>query len=919
MLRKYDLSGEWLFSFDRAKYDDKITLPSTTAMSHKGEVNNVPSYGYLTEMYPFSGDAYYKRTVSIRRNSLSESFYIFLERSRTTTLYIDGVRVGEFSSFFAPHCYDITDYIRWDGDCAEVTVEVVVNNRDYMTPGGHMTSPDTQTNWNGILGRMEMQVYGTVKMLSPKIKSCFNNKTLTIDFDVCNPLNDFDAAMQLECSITRIEGFIKNNVKNYDVLTEHPVLTKHNFSLKPQSLHINPGTCSYSLTYDFSGEDILWSEHSPYHMKLSLELAGNECFDRIEFCGGIREFCADTHDFLINKIPTKLRGKHDGLIFPLTGAAPMDVYDYLRVMGTAVRYGINHYRYHTCCPPDAAFEAADLLGIYMEPELPFWGTIQGVGEEGCNEAEQNFLIEEGMRILDCFGNHPSMCMMSMGNELWGNRERIGDIIDILKKHDDRVLYTQSSNGFQFVPKELPNEDFFVGARLAGPVDGHNDRLIRGSFATCDAPLGVIQTEAPSTAYNFDAAILGHQAGAKAQSSDITIQYGTGVKTVKADDSMSGVDAVLPIVSHEICQYFFYPDYKLLSKYTGVLKPFNIEAFRDALDDAGLLRYAGDYATCSGHFSTACYKEELEMMHRSRYMAGYQILDIQDFTGQGTALVGVLDSFMESKGLIAEEDWRSFCSDDVLMAAFKRYVYTTRDTFNAEIMLSHFNPLLNLSGRSVEYSFCEHDKPLCAGSLTIPDIGVGTHTVGRISTAWSSLDQSQNSHKITLTISITETGIRNQYTLWVYRDYSDEVIAEALDGLAIDFIEPEKYIPGFYCTDFWNYTMFKQISESMGKEVAVGTLGLMINKCDPALKGFECEAFSTPQWYNLITGSRLAVLDDENMSGYYEPIVQMIDNPWRNHTLGLIYRYKGRLTTTIPKDVLTSCPEGRSLIMSMSGR
>ena len=70
-----------------------------------------------------------------------------------------------------------------------------------------------------------------------------------------------------------------------------------------------------------------------------------------------------------------LRGKHDGLIFPKTGYAPTDVNEWLRVLGIAKSYGINHYRFHTCCPPDAAFTAADLLGIYMEPELPFWGTI----------------------------------------------------------------------------------------------------------------------------------------------------------------------------------------------------------------------------------------------------------------------------------------------------------------------------------------------------------------------------------------------------------------------------------------------------------------------------------------------------------------------------------------------------------------
>ena len=120
----------------------------------------------------------------------------------------------------------------------------------------------------------------------------------------------------------------------------------------------------------------------------------------------------------------------------------MKVEDWVSVFKIAKSYGINHYRFHTCCPPEAAFVAADFMGIYLEPELPFWGTISSPEEEGYQEAEQDFLTDEAMRILDAFGNHPSFVMFSMGNELWGNAKHIGSLMAKIQQHDHRPLFTQ---------------------------------------------------------------------------------------------------------------------------------------------------------------------------------------------------------------------------------------------------------------------------------------------------------------------------------------------------------------------------------------------------------------------------------------------------------------------------------------------
>lgn len=422
-----------------------------------------------------------------------------------------------------------------------------------------------------------------------------------------------------------------------------------------------------------------WSEYQPalYFLLYQIDEQDNGF---VSF--GMRKFCADGTRFTINGKPTMLRGKHDGMIFPRTGYAPTDVNEWIRILQTAKDYGINHYRFHTCCPPDAAFTAADLLGIYMEPELPFWGTIAAPGEEGYQEAEQQYLIALGDQMLDAFGNHPSFVMFSLGNELWGSPERLGEILRHYKARDSRRLYTQGCNNFQHFPLVLPEDDYFVGVRLS------KERLIRGSYGMCDAPLGHVQTDRPSTMHQYDTIIFPEQKedadGEAAE--EIEIQYGTGVKKVKVSKSAGGLIPTKPVITHEIGQYEVYPNFREIEKYTGPLKARNFEIFRERLAAKGMLSQAEDFFQCSGALAAACYKEEIEAAMRSQYVAGFQLLDLQDFSGQGTALVGMLDAFMESKGLITPEEWRMFCSDCVLLAQFPSYTLISGEMFTAKVSM-----------------------------------------------------------------------------------------------------------------------------------------------------------------------------------------------------------------------------------------
>ena len=219
------------------------------------------------------------------------------------------------------------------------------------------------------------------------------------------------------------------------------------------------------------------------------------------------------------------------MAFPLTGAAPTDIDAWLDVLQRAKDWGLNHIRFHTCCPPEAAFDAADTLGIFMEPELPFWGTVDAPGGEKYDPEGQAYLIREGLRICRAFGNHPSFCMFSLGNELWGSKERLGEIIEILRAADPRPLYTQGSNNFQHMPLQLPQEDFWTGVRTG------KGRLIRCSFADCDAPIGRMQTHAPAADWDYESYLAPQETDRAAEcaggTAEIEIQYGTGVRRVKA--------------------------------------------------------------------------------------------------------------------------------------------------------------------------------------------------------------------------------------------------------------------------------------------------------------------------------------------------------------------------------------------------
>lgn len=922
MTYQYDLSGIWNFRLDNEQkgmdahyendaFSDTIPLPSTTSEQKKGAPNQAAETGALTAAYLTDGYAWYQRTLSIAPEAVGQHAVLKLERTRISHVWVDGVYAGSENSLCTPHCYDLTAFIRRE----HPILTIMTSNVDYPTRGGHMTSPDTQTNWNGIVGSMTLTFYDVMRIRHVRVDNDYEKRTLsgTVTIDNYSELSHANLLIKaLPVTLDRLSVpecgsdacGLDALLPAEDVLADSSAVTLFD-GVSGRLTKVNPeqnegsapGTkLHFQVTVPESFS--VWDEYDPVVLRLVVSLTDEngrgDCYP--VWCG-IRKFEARGAHFYSNDRKTFLRGKHDGMIFPLTGYAPMNLSGWLKAMRAAKAFGINHYRCHTCCPPEAAFLAADLLGIYYEPELPFWGTFAAKGDEGYDEIGQNYLTAEGFRILDEFGNHPSFCMMSMGNELWGSPEAVNELVGRYRAYDGRHLYTQGSNNFQWIPNIQPNDDFFCGVRFTV------DRRIRGSYAMCDKPLGHVQTDRPCTDFTYESAIFpddpedGMEVGGDGT---IEIQYGTGIKRVRLTEAAKELIPHIPVVSHEIGQYETYPDFDEISKYTGVLKARNFEIFRSRLEEKRLLPMAKDYFKNSGALAAACYKDELETALRTKDMAGFQILDIQDFSGQGCALVGMLDAFMENKGIIRAEDFRSFCSDAVIQAEFSSYVLQNGSTLHGTLSLTWYRKELP---ETVSVELLLEDKNTGAAiseQLLEHPAGVTENGYAKLCPFAVAIPASEKPEHYMLHVRLADSGVRNRYELWSYPADTgmdglhhvslslSDAIEHVREGrptvLCLSKEQNPNSIAGDYCTDFWCYPMFRSISEGMKKEIPVGTMGLLIRTDHPALAGFPSNSYSTPQWWDIVMNSASTILDDTTII----PIVQTIDNFERNHRLGLLY-------------------------------
>ena len=689
------------------------------------------------------------------------------------------------------------------------------------------------------------------------------------------------------------------------------------------------------------------------------------CFKDFHIEGA--HFYADGH-------PVFLRGKHDAAVWPLTGHVDMTVEGWMKYLGICSAYGINHVRFHSWCPPEAAFVAADSLGIYLQPELPFWGSF-----DDKDEKLMAFLHQEGENILREYGHHPSFRMMALGNELWGSIDKMKEFVDDFREIAPDKYYTFGSNyylGYQGVKEGM---DYFTTCRIGGEGWGKYNTHTRGSFSFADAyDGGIINHFRPNTTMNFDEACDKWASPQPWQRQDVEQ---TSYKRA----------AGIPIISHETGQFQTYPDFREIKKYTGVLYPYNFEIFRRRLAAAGMLSQADDFHKASGLWSVKLYKADIEMDLRTKNMAGFQLLDIQDYPGQGSAFVGILDAFMESKGITTANEWHQWCSSVVPLLVTDRFCYDENEMMNAKVQIANYGGE-SLKGKKLvwklDYALDENfgddaapnaganidrfnqPSPLAQGEIPITtdeegliDIGEIHHKMKVMADGFNDgngtcLDVKIPSRKVILTLDIDygryDARIhRNTYDLCIYTteknldiykkgvvitsDLTDEVAKKLEKGARVlwmpttskNFVASADTISqagnatpytvgGLFQTDYWNYRMFKTICENNKKTVSPGTLGILTNPKHPIFCDFPTEMHTNWQWFPVIKDSHPLVLD--NFAKDDKPIVQVIDNIERNHKLGLVMEWKvgaGKLLVCMSDlEKASEYPEGRAFYESV---
>jgi hypothetical protein len=483
-------------------------------------------------------------------------------------------------------------------------------------------------------------------------------------------------------------------------------------------------------------------------------------------------------------------------------------------------------------------------------------------------------------------------MLALGNELSGKQELMAPVVRQLRLLDSRHLYAQGTNNwFGMVD---PNDDFWVSWQVRW-------QKIRGSYGACDVPLGHIQIGPPGTDKDYTRQIKG---------------------------------VTVPVISTEIGQYQVYPDYREIEKYKGVVRARNFEIFRDRLKQNGMLEQADDFFRASGTLAVLCYREDIEAALRTRGFGGFQLLDLQDFPGQGTALVGILDAFMESKGLIEPAQWRQFCGETVPLVRMSKYTWAAGETFTAKTQVAHYGPTDINDAVGVWTLQNTGGDTIASGKFPAQNISQGTlASLGDINIP---LKDTSSPAKLKLTLAIEGTKFVNSYNIWVYPEKvdtsaGDVVVSRKYDDATRDALSAGKSVllipeandlnnslPGMFACDFWNYGMFKKLAEERKVAIAPGTLGILCDPNHPALADFPTEFHSNWQWFNLLQNSRTMILDA--MPAGYKPIVQVIDNLERAKKLGNIFEVKigkGKLLVcSINLPAMQDKPEARQLLHSL---
>jgi hypothetical protein len=334
----------------------------------------------------------------------------------------------------------------------------------------------------------------------------------------------------------------------------------------------------------------------------------------------------------------------------------------------------------------------------------------------------------------------------------------------------------------------------------------------------------------------------------------------------------------------------------------------LELYKKRLDDKGMGDQASDFFRASGMLSVLCYRADIETAIRTHGFGGFHLLDLQDYPGQGTALVGILDAFMDSKGLVKPEEFKHWCNNVVVLLEMEKYCWTNIETFRAKINIANYS---NQSFQNKKIKWAVYDE--LSGSVikenVISEMNVPEGGITDAGTIELSLNNIPSAKKVKIKVQIENSGYENSYSIWVYPNLEDikvpdditmcnkldsKTISKLLDGSKILLFPNSKNykehsVACQFISEFWNYKMFTGFAKQNGHGFSPGTMGILTDPKHPIFNSFPTDFYTNWQWWPIVKYARPVILD--SLDNNTKPVVQVIDNINRNYKLGLIIEYK----------------------------
>lgn len=855
-----DLSGEWTYRLKNAPAsisgEGVISLPNTLDVAHKSIYNpESESIAGLRREFSFVGSAEYSRLIEIPEEWAGKDITLTLERTKPAVVRVDGKYAGENSRISSPNRYKLSKFL--SPGLHEIMIEV--NNSDSIPPivahSSNATSESTQTNWNGITGDIFLEA-----------RNPFHIERVMID--------DNEAPRNVK--LTLLFSQIAPSGHSVTLIDDGKILAQET---------IEEGKNNKEISFEIES-DKLWSASNPVLRELTFVIRdenGREA-DSCSLLSGFRTFSSKGKTFRVNGKPEFLRGTVNAAIFPLTAYAPTDIKSWEKYFSRLKEFGVNHVRFHSWTPPEAAFTAADRIGIYILTELPVWGEL-----DRDLEFQNRFLKEELEGLMESYSYHPSFVMFSPGNELFGDLSLMEEYMQEAKDLNPRILSTYGTNVYLGMNGQIGEEDFIISTKTGDIAE----KMVRGSSSFAErSDGGYLNSHYPGNNFNYN-------------------EYLKGLE--------------VPLISHEVGQYQSYPDFEGIEKYTGNLKPDNLKAFRKRADESGLLGKNRQYAEASGKWASKLYKAEMEAALRTPGMGGFQLFGLQDYPGQGGAFIGILDAFMDDKGFLTPREWRESADEVTLIAEFPRYTFTSGETIEIPVMT------VDYSNQSVPVPLLYWETETSEGTISLER----KDEIYSRGTVTLKIPEIKTPARMSFRLFTPEREYGNEYDFWVYPQLKEtsgkEKICRSIDE-ALRLLEkgedvilfPETSlikdtsVEGLFTTDFWNYRMYRGLSEEMNMPVSPGTLGLLINYMHPVFKYFPTANHTDWQWYPIVKSSRPLIID--RLPADYDPIVEVIDNVDRAYRMAMMMEFnvgKGKLlVVSVDPKTLEDYPEGKWFLQSI---